>query len=163
MMTPLRVRNMNDKLKAIIYHIVKTLGRVDGRTRLMKLIYLIDMEAAKELGHPVSGARFYSYSHGPFAREVLSALAELNVFWIKEHVTTNIYGDRRYVYTPSNFPFVEPLEIDDPREKEIVERVVNRWGGEDLSTLLRHVYNTKPFKGTPACADIDFSVVSKPS
>ncbi len=159
MMTPLRVRNMDDKLKAIIYHIIERLGLVDGRTRLMKLIYLADLEAAKKLRHPISGARFYSYIHGPFAKEVLHTIDELKGFWIDERVTRNAYGDRSYIYTLSDFPFAEPLMVDNPEEESILNEVIEKWGRQDLNTILRHVYNTEPFKSTPSCEYIDLSKV----
>lgn len=151
-MTPLAY----PRLAAMIYHIVASLRHVEGRTRLMKLIYLSDIEAVARLGHPISGARFYSYTHGPFAKEVLETLREMRGFWIEETCDQiNNAGECCYTYSISRFPH-EPLEIEDADARAIVNEIVDYWGERPLRELLDYVYDNEPFKSTPVGQDITF-------
>lgn len=144
------------KLAAMIYTIVARLHHVEGRTRLMKLVYLSDVEAVARLGHPISGAKFYSYTHGPFAKEVLETLREMRGFWIEETgEQINNTGEYCYTYSISHFPH-EPLDIEDDDERAIVNEIVDFWGRRPLRELLDHVYDNEPFKSTPVGNDIAF-------
>ena len=144
-------------LASMIYHIVARLRRVEGRTRLMKLVYLSDVEAAARLGHSISGARFYSYTHGPFAREVLETLREMRGFWIEESCERTGSGGECYSYVISPFPH-EPLEIEGTDARAIVDEIIRQWGDKPLRELLDYVYDNEPFKSTPVGQDITFHV-----
>src|SRR6516162_4826023 len=67
------------RLSKAIEHLVDAWGPVEGRTRLMKLVYLADLEWAKAHdGRPYTEAKYYRWNHGPFSREVLSVVEWLD-------------------------------------------------------------------------------------
>ena len=147
------------KLAALIYSIIGHLGAVEGRTRLMKLVYLSDVEAAHRLKCPVSEARYYSYTHGPFSREVLESLRQMRGFWLEEEEVFNPNGENAYRYSISAFPH-QVLALPHS-EAAIAEEMSERWGRASLREVLEHVYNSEPFASTDIGADVSLDRVAE--
>ena len=62
------------KLCRALEYLIDQWGPIEGRTRLVKLIYLVDLEwSATHLG-PYTEAKYYRWNHGPFSRELLKAI-----------------------------------------------------------------------------------------
>jgi len=59
--------------KALEY-LIDRWGPIEGRTRLIKLVYLADLEWASTHSGPYTEAKYYRWNHGPFSREVLKAI-----------------------------------------------------------------------------------------
>jgi Protein of unknown function (DUF4065) len=62
--------------KALEY-LIDRWGLIESRTRLIKLIYLADLEWAGTHSGPYTEAKYYRWNHGPFSREVLTDRAPL--------------------------------------------------------------------------------------
>lgn len=117
-------------LSDILVYLVSRFPRGAGRTRLMKLLFLVDAVASRELGRPVTGVDWRRWLYGPFSREVLDVLDELVL-------------EGRLVADPG--PEVRYMALDEPPElpvevRRIVDRVVDEYGFLPLKELLRRVY-----------------------
>jgi len=122
------------------------LGRVRGKTRFQKLVYLIQDKAIAE---NIEASRFnYELSHhGPFSAELSSVLDNLdrNGF-LKEDVEITPAGYERYVYsiTDKGRRLLERSKEKSllPRRLiEIVNSVANEFGDIPLSELVDEAYS----------------------
>ena len=122
---------MNSMLREIVVYIISRFPRGVGRTRLMKLLFLVDAMASKELGHSITGVEWVRWRYGPFSRDVLGALDEL----VDEGLLTIDPGPEvRYK------ALVDEVKL--PRDAiRIVDKVVEEYGFLPLEKLLEKVYS----------------------
>lgn len=115
-----------------------------GRTALVKLAYLADLEARQLLGEPISGFD-YTYDHyGPFDVGIFEAIDELEA---ADQAWTQIEEFGSGMVKKSLVDAGEAIEFDfDEAEHEILEFVARRFGSMPLEALLDYVYNTPPMK-----------------
>jgi hypothetical protein len=115
-----------------------------NRTALVKLIYLADVEALR-LGLPrISDLEWIFYKYGPYAFEFDRALQELVGADTDEFAGVSGVGRSFYAYRRSPYP----QDADAPVEaKAVINRTLDRWGGESLNRLLNYVYfETEPMQ-----------------
>ena len=131
------------RLCKTIEHLVDT-GAVDGRTRLVKLVYLSDKKWFETKGSNYTEARYYRWNHGPFAREILAAVEWMDGVELieKEH-----YGGQGvfYTYSPGERTRLHDVQLD-PEFRGIVDHVVGTWRTASLQSLLAHVYEQQDFE-----------------
>ncbi len=109
-----------------------------GRTKLMKLLFLIDYHAFKEKGKKITGLKWIKWLYGPFSRKVLDTLdaleaegkiyAEeipgLGVFYISSYYNVNISENVR----------------------KMVDEVLKEYATKSLDYILTKVYNLPEVK-----------------
>ena len=121
------------------------LGRLRGKTRFQKLVYLIQDEATAK---DIQGSSFiYKLSHyGPFSAEFSSVLDDLqNRGLLKERVELTLSGYERYVYsiTEKGRRLLERSKrksLLSKRLMEIVNDVADEFGDVPLSELVDEAY-----------------------
>ncbi len=129
-----------------------------GRTRLIKLIYLADLETRKYLGRPLSNLEFALDQHGPFDKRIYAYLDELlktGEVSQEEYRTPAGPGYAYHAEAPSR-----TLEFT-PAEEAILSYVCRSYGEQPLPILLDDiVYETEPIRrirgqpfGTPLPMD----------
>lgn len=138
------------KLQECVIYIVYRLGRVI-RTRIVKLLYLVDLESFKQLKRPLTGLTYKSYYYGPYSPEIIESVKKLFGFEITEECVTTEDGDICYVYKIGPNPRFtkDPPEFFTGKEKLVIEQVISKFGNIPLNELLNHVYATPAFKKTP--------------
>jgi hypothetical protein len=124
-------------LHDIILYIVSRFPRGVGRTRLMKLLFLVDAFSARELGRGVTGVEWRRWRYGPFSREVLDALDELVDAGL---LAVDVGPEARYVALRE--PPALPEEV-----RRVVDRVVEEYGFLPLRELLSRVYEEYGISG----------------
>lgn len=77
-------------LKDVIVSVVKNLGIVEGRVKLVKLLFLVDYEAGKN----VTGVDWVYHYYGPYSGEIFAVLEEL----VDEGVIAEGYDDENGLY-----------------------------------------------------------------
>jgi hypothetical protein len=125
-------------------HLVGRWGPVEGRTRLMKLIYLADLEWAGRHGIAYTEARYYRWNYGPFAREVLEALDWMDGIEIVQSALPHEGGDT-YYYRIGSRTRLSLVKLA-PAFAELLDRVGEKWSGCPLKDLLAHVYGKASFQ-----------------
>jgi uncharacterized phage-associated protein len=64
-----------DKIEQVILYFVHHVNNdMLGKTKLLKLIYYADFDHFERYDHPITGARYEKFQHGPVPTEVLGAL-----------------------------------------------------------------------------------------
>jgi len=118
-------RGTRGMLEDIVVYMVSRFPRGVGRVRLMKLLYLVDVLARRELGRPVTGVRWSIRPYGPFSRRVLEVLKELSL-------------EGRLVCGEECLTLEEPPEL--PAEvRGVVDRVVEEYGFLPMKELAGRV------------------------
>lgn len=117
--------------------------RVEGRTRFMKLVFLLDQETDVDVDYEFDG-----YKHGPFTREVLDDLEELDrKGLIDAQKTSTSSGNVMYNFKVTSQGEREVDRIRNRRDEDIVseiERIVNEYGNKPIFVLLDYVYDEYP-------------------
>jgi len=136
---------MNKKLSEIIGLILSVHGGVlHSKTKLVKLLYLLDLKAIKELGRTLTGVKFKSYFYGPYSDEideVLNYLEELGFISIDKNFS--FYTGKEYiVYKLNNVPNFNALTFE---EKNFIRDVIKNYKDKDLEEILMEVYSSEPY------------------
>lgn len=130
------------------------------KTALIKLLYLVDIEAYRHNGKILSGADWLFYKFGPYDFELsaqIDQLAQDPTVEVKKFEDAN--GRQGTL-------FISAKEIDygqfDTGTKGIVLGAVKEWGGVELVDLLNHVYfYTEPMIKAKKNEHLDFSSISR--
>jgi hypothetical protein len=132
------------KLSKAIEHVVDRWGPIDGRTRLLKLIYLADFEWAKANGgKPYTEADYYRWNHGPFSREFLECIEWMDGIEIAEN-PVRWEGGTTYRYKSGPSTRLGSIAIDD-NFLHLLDEIGARWRDRSLRELLDHVYQEEGF------------------
>lgn len=114
-----------------------------GHTRLIKLLYLADLESRRLRGRPVSELRFQFHHHGPFDRAFYDALGELEG---RQLIAEKIvhYPSGKYERQVEARAAV-PQHLD-AVDRHILTQICRAYGRMPLDDLLAIVYDSAPMK-----------------
>jgi hypothetical protein len=138
------MRNLS-KNEEIVKYIVERLSGKVGRVRLMKYLYLADLEARRYLGRPLSTFRYRLDKFGPFDPAIYRVLESLTREGLIAQDQYPWQGSVGFVYHDSREPVIFSLS---PAERHILEYVMGRFHTVEMDRLLEDiVYETSPVKG----------------
>ncbi|NAZ33904.1 MAG: DUF4065 domain-containing protein [Pyrobaculum sp.] len=126
---------MFDAYKADLIRYILRRGPM-ARTKLMKLLFLIDRELYRRFGATVFHWKMYKY--GPFSREVLDTLDDME---IDGFVVARVEEDVIIYELASTAPADLPQEV-----KEAADQVLETWAHRSLDELLTYVYSLEEVK-----------------
>jgi uncharacterized protein YwgA len=155
-------------LKPLIGYIVDQVndrGGVVGRTFLVKLVYLIDVEHYRRYRKQATGLKWRFHHYGPYAAELDTAISSLGL-GISEHEFIRTVGDRvvsgyRYSKTGDGREIERAFDSRfDASVKRSVDKVIEHWALDSLWTIPDYVYfETGPMEGAKRGEYLDFSKV----
>ncbi|WP_143420762.1 hypothetical protein [Halorubrum ezzemoulense] len=122
--------------------------KIDGRTRLQKLVFLAQKEASADLP---STYTYIPYDYGPFSASLLDEVEELDgEGYLTEKRVSGARG-KKYVYElteEGKERLREELEELDEADRKAIEESANfaegMFSDTPISRLLEHVYNNYP-------------------
>lgn len=123
-------------LRPLIAYIVarsRERGITLNRTKLVKLLYLIDVERVRSGRRPLTGLEWKFFHYGPYAFELIDTLEAMEG---SELVSQEWHDSVLYRAAPG------APEGDDwyPATKSMVDNIIRRFAPLDLNELLDHVY-----------------------
>jgi hypothetical protein len=125
-----------------------------GKTRLIKLLYLLDIENYRSNQRVLTGLDWIFYKYGPYAFEIEKFLDKIGV--IEEDVL--IGGGKIFANLKKEFE-EEDIKLD-IETKAMIEKLIDDWGTADLNELLDYVYfETEPMFKVELRQKLDFSSV----
>jgi len=125
-----------------------------GKTRLVKLLYLLDVEVYRLCLSSFTGLDWIFYKYGPYSHEVEAALSQLDI----SEVDIPIGGSR--VFQKLGIDLEEDASRLEIETKAAIERLLAEWGTADLNELLDHVYfETEPMLKAEFKQRLDFSTI----
>lgn len=135
---------MSDRDPWILALLRESDGKIEGRTRLMKLAFLLDRTLeSRDMESPFE---FDAYKHGPFDKGVLDTLDRFSGEETSEEVVPTPQGEM-YVYELNDSSEGESLDADEDLgyfEKRTVRRIIDRWEDIPTQALVGYVYDTYP-------------------
>ena len=123
-----------------------------GRTHLVKLLYLADLEARKVLGRPITDLNYVWHHYGPWDKRFFSARDELlNGGFAESHTFQEggyTHHEMKAIATDGGAKSLSPEEL------HILHYVTREHMNTALSTLLAKVYDTSPMKAVNAKGEL---------
>jgi len=143
--------SMNKSIaKALIAYIVKNYpDAYDGltKTKLMKLVFLVDYEYYRRYKRTLTGATYVKYFYGPFSKEIAEILDEMvahDLIQMESGISSS--GNIYYVYKPTLLTEQLTHVVEkDPQIKRIVDSVI-RENIAPLEKILEKVYAIEKVK-----------------
>lgn len=155
---------MNPQAKNLVLAILTRIEERDGsanRTKLLKLLYLADIENFRATRQTLTGFDWIFYLYGPWAPqfdELLGQLQAEGVVDIEKWATQSIEGER--VKPKEHIPF-EKLTLSTEAFFRF-RRQVDTWADRGIASLLDYVYfETEPMQDAVKGKRLDFSKISK--
>jgi hypothetical protein len=123
------------------------------RTRLVKLLYLCDFYYYQSRKQSLTGLEWFRYKYGPYSFELLDITNRMRIDLGEEQLDfSSGHGIKYQVYDVE-----APEKWMDVRQRHVVDRVIKKWGGEELNNLLDFVYcDTEPMQGVKFGQPLDF-------
>jgi hypothetical protein len=145
-----------EKISEIIALIISTFnGSIYSKTKLVKLLYLIDVVFARKYKRAFSGISYTSYYYGPYSDDIEKALKLLQDF---KYITTEQYqgfeGTNYYLFKLNSMPHFSHLT---EAERNEVKNILLPFVSMDLQDIAQVAYNTKEYKQTDFNNTIQFS------
>ena len=154
----------NTVLNSLITHIATKLADMGigfGKTKLVKLIYLVDVENYRARRETLTGLEWVFYHYGPYSFGIDEALDEL-AFDIPQESAATVGGHAATIFKPGRGVKSRLGERIPTSQLRLVDRVISEWGETELNPLLNHVYfYTEPMKDAARGETLDFSKIPR--
>src|ERR1041385_999618 len=152
---------MNSKLKQLVIAIVSRVaesGSSVSKTKLLKLLYLFDIEWYRGHQQIFTGFNWQFYLLGPWTDEYDPTLQKYEGNGLDRERGKDEYGTE-FIKTDES---VRLRDLFDSREEEIIlEDMIRRWAKVPTEEMLDHIYfRTEPMKDAVRSKRLDFSKVS---
>jgi len=131
----------------MIYYLINRFPAGITKTRLLKLLYLIDFRSKEKLGKKITKFTYDYYYYGPYSESFIKTLNFSKGYEVTEttKVTSNL--EVIYLYTPGMQPRVSAqLSSLNKTQKKIIEEVIDQYGQLEFKELLGEVYKTRPIE-----------------
>lgn len=150
---PLFQRHDPDLRSLIAYIVARARDRdvTLNQTKLVKLLYLIDVERAASARPSLTGLRWVFFHYGPYALELPETLEKMEG---SEVIVGQWQGAKLYRAAPN-----APTGEDWPSgTRSLVDSVLKRYAGMELNELLDFVYfHTAPMRGAVRGEPLDMT------
>jgi len=122
-----------------------------SKTRLTKLVYLADWQAANDLGRQLTDIDWYFHNFGPYVDDVMDIVMTDPRFEVSK--TTNFYGDMKLqVALAAEGNLKLRLAAD---EVAVLEKVIEKTSPMYWNSFIKHVYATKPIAESDRYSPLD--------
>ncbi len=142
-------RTQVTKLQAVILAFSQELGRPVHKTKLVKLVYLLDNLFCEHVGRTLTGLEYMWDNYGPNAMSnaiVKEADGLVNRALLHGRDSTSVYGSESRTYQAFPLtPATEELPLDFT-EREFVGKIVKQYGALGVSAIVAESKRTAPFK-----------------
>lgn len=131
-----------------------------SKTKLLKLLYLMDVEGARSIGTTLTGWDWKFLHFGPWTAAYDPVLSDLASY---DHVALKGMGDdERATVIVTRRRDVDLQRLSDGTVQNIVARVLSRWGNRELGEILNFVYfETEPMQVAERGSVLNFNTVPR--
>jgi hypothetical protein len=130
-----------------------------NKTKLLKLLYLIDLEYYREHDKIYTGFNWTFYKFGPWAYEYNNIYEQLEASSDFKITKKGVPEETQYIFCTLDYKNLNIL-LPNPSDSLLVKTIVEKWATEDLSKLLNFVYfYTEPMEDTVKGEKLDFTKI----
>lgn len=155
---------MNPAAKELVRAVLTRLrdvGANAGKTKLLKLLYLADIEHFRKTGVTLTGFDWIFFLYGPWAPEFDDVLTQLEteaIIGSRDWAATGVEGRELYIKDPLDIGKV----IADTDEYFRTKGLIDTFAALSTPELLDYVYfSTEPMQAATKMERLDFGKVSK--
>ncbi|MDU5989493.1 MAG: Panacea domain-containing protein [Anaerococcus vaginalis] len=148
---------MKTKLRNVLLYIVKNYPYGDDltKTRITKLVYLIDWEYTKKYGKQMTEISWYFDHYGPYVSDVLDEADEDKTVSIQS--TFSNFGTIKYIVRPKHDKDLIHYEGLDVSEIEVINEVFENTKMLSWNQFINYVYDTPPIKESRKYSHLDLT------
>ncbi len=134
---------MRNKIDNVLRYIVRyyPYGFELTKTRLTKLIYLIDWEYSLEVGEQLTDIEWYFNHYGPYVSDVFDTADEDSDLKIVEKVSN--FGTKKFLVESKIEKSDLQFELTES-EMKIIDKVINKTQSMNWNEFIDYVYSTFP-------------------
>jgi hypothetical protein len=145
-----------ERLVPYVIQRIEDEGGIPNRTRVLKIIYLIDLEYFRRHRWTATGWRWVYHYFGPYAFEYPKVLQKIGMSLIDEAEDETANAKRVYKYhVAENQQIADIVGLAD---LSMIDDIVHRWALDDLNILLNHAYfETEPMVDAKPGDVLDFN------
>lgn len=152
---------MPDLLQRLILHVVDFVHEEGGdltKTKLVKLLYLIDLNFYRHFRSTLTQVRWFYHLYGPYAYEIDAVIKATEGYDLQESQFVSRRGRKGFTYRAAvEEDLREILPFD---RRQVIHNTLRKWAIEDLNTILDFVYfETPPMKDARPGDLLDFSKI----
>ena len=148
-------------VERLILYVVQRIRDEDAfpsRTKLLKILYLIDVEYFRKHRMTLSGWEWVYYHFGPYVHAYPQLLERLSISDLQETEDRTADGKSFYGYRVTDHQDIS--DVVSPSDQVTMDEIIQRWALEDLNLLLNHVYfRTEPMMGAKPGDVLDFGKI----
>ena len=155
---------MKPQARDLVLAVLTRIGEVEGtanRTKLLKLLYLCDIEYFRATGETLTGFDWIFYLYGPWAAEYDDLLKQLDAegaIRLQAWAAAGLEGERISASQHSSLERLIPSADVFFRAR----RQIDTWADRAVPRLLDYVYfDTEPMQGAVKMQRLDFTKISK--
>jgi hypothetical protein len=151
-----------DQLEQLVLYVVDKVNDLGGYTttiRLVKYLYLIDLEYYRRYRYTLTGMDWIFYRYGPFAFELPKIGEDLGFDLQTERFETAKGHTGRLFRVQGPVQFPRGIS----KIKSMVDNLLKIWADYETIHLLRYTYETEPMQEVVYNEQIDFAVVPEGS
>ena len=128
-----------------------------GITKLIKLLYLIEVEYYRIYQKRLTDLEWKFFHYGPYAPEIEEILRSPDIDQEEIDISDERIFRKLLVVRDSYKKYTGESEV-----LRLITRIVNEWGGADLRSLLDYVYfETEPMQDVKRGVTLDFSEIKQ--
>lgn len=148
---------MKTKLRNVLLYIVKNYPYGDDltKTRITKLVYLIDWEYTKKYGKQMTEISWYFDHYGPYVSDVLDEADEDKTVSIQS--TFSNFGTIKYIVRPKYDKELIHYEGLDVSEIKVINEVFENTKMLSWNQFINYVYDTPPIKESRKYSYLDLT------
>lgn len=148
---------MDNKLRSIVRYIVKNYPYPDEltKTRITKLVYLIDWENIKKNNEQITDINWYFDHYGPYVSDVLDEADKDDCVRIESTISN--FGTIKYIVRPK----IDKTELIysnlTDEEISIIDKVIQDTKSFSWNKFIDYVYSTEPIKESNRYNSLDLN------
>ena len=148
---------MENKLRSIVRYIVKNYPYPDEltKTRITKLVYLIDWENIKKNNKQITDINWYFDHYGPYVSDVLDEADKDDCVRIESTISN--FGTIKYIVRPK----IDKTELIysnlTDEEISIIDKVIQDTKSFSWNKFIDYVYSTEPIKESNRYNSLDLN------
>lgn len=132
-----------------------------SRTKLLKTIYLIDVEYYRRNRETLTKWDWKFYHYGPYVMEFPKMLERLDLADLSETEDRDAGGKRYFKYYVNETQILD--DVVNPGEVLAINKIIKKWALENLNSLLNYVYfETEPMRDARRGDHLDFAKIRTP-